>query len=511
VRAVSALLGRFREAFSTPLDDNLLFFMTHLYSISTGKPPVEKILSPGGVSGVGYNGYSRVLGRIVMLARDYGLGYVDSIRSSLGYARNPFFRDFLLRLSEALSSGHDIEGFLRIELDSLVSDYKAIYARLLETIRVLLGVYVGVLSSVMFLNVNIALVAYLMLGSIWPALGIAVTSQAALWFLALFMYYSLPKHRLVHSLQVRPGDLALFNRLLLASTIIGLIGGLLAFNLTGSIGLALAAMGLPLLAPGYVAFRMERRLRHMSGFLPIFTKNYGALYSTLGNEVLVLKGLLRVNIGPLNPFLKGVHARLTAGVDRRNAWILFVGESGSDVVRRVVDILYDSLESAADMRKVGEKLGDVVADYVNMQKSREQIARSFQAIVYLLHVILVALAQFIVTLIQVLGELLGVARELPVSVLPFAGAPETIPTMAYVAIVALSMAAANSIAVKAVEGGFWGVMVLHFSILALLSGVSIIASSAISDLLLRTFVEGIRVPQFSGLTLIKVTMGGGLM
>lgn len=506
---MSVLARRLRGVFSTPLDDDLLFLLTHLYSTSLGKPPVEKILDPGGVSGIGYNGYSGILRRIIMLARDYGLGYVDSIRSSLNYARNPFFRDFLLRLSEALSSGHDLEGFLKVELDSLLSDYKAAYARLLETIRVLLGVYVGVLSSVMFLNANVALVAYLMFGSIWPALTVMVTSQAALWFLALFMYYSLPKHRPVSSLQVEQGDLALFNKLLLASTAIGILGGLLALSLSGSLSLALIALGTPLIAPGYIAFKLERRLKHMAGFLPIFTKNYGALYSTLGNEVLVLKGLLRVNIGPLNPFLRSVYARLTAGVDRRNAWLLFASETGSEVVRRTVDIIYDSLEAAADMRKVGEKLGDVIAEYINMQKSREQIARSFQVIVYLLHLILVALAQFIVTLIQVLGELLGVARELPVVVLPFAGATESIPGTAYVAVISLSMVVANAIAIKAVEGGYWGVIMLHFGILALISGVAITISSMFSDLLVRTFIEGIEAPQLSWLSFITVTLGGG--
>jgi flagellar protein FlaJ len=174
-----------------------------------------------------------------------------------------------------------------------------------------------------------------------------------------------------------------------------------------------------------------------------------------------------------------------------------------------VDIIYDSLEAAADMRKVGEKLGDVIAEYINMQKSREQIARSFQVIVYLLHLILVALAQFIVTLIQVLGELLGVARELPVVVLPFAGATESIPGTAYVAVISLSMVVANAIAIKAVEGGYWGVIMLHFGILALISGVAITISSMFSDLLVRTFIEGIEAPQLSWLSFITVTLGGG--
>jgi flagellar protein FlaJ len=508
VGVVSVLVKRLGETLSTTLDDNLLFLVTHLYSISTGKPPVEKILNPGGASGVGYNGYSGVLRRVVMLARDYGLGYVDSIRSSLNYARNPFFRDFLLRFSEALSSGHDLEGFLEVELDSLLSDYKAVYTRLLETIRALLGIYVGVLSSVMFLNVNVALIAYLMFGSIWPALATMITSQAALWFLAIFMYYSLPKHKLEHSLQVKPRDLSLVSKILLASLAIGMIGGVLVFGITGSLGLSLIALGTPLIVPGYMALRIERRLRHIASFLPIFAKNYGALYSTLGNEVLVLKGLLRVNIGPLNSFLRGVYARLTAGVDRRSAWFLLAGETGSEVVRRTVDIMYDSLESAADMRKVGERLGDVIADYVNMQKSREQVARSFQVIVYLLHVVLVALAQFIVTLIQVLGELLGVAKNLPVNVIPFAGASEIAPGVAYIAVMTLSMAMANAIVFKAVEGGYWGVIVLHLGILMLLSGVTIIASSTLSDILLRTFIEGITIPQFPDLALIIVTLGG---
>lgn len=502
---MSSLISRLREAFSTPLDEELLYMMTHLYSISTGKPPVDKIFNIGSVSGVGYNGYTGVLRRISLIARDYGLGYVDSIRLNLQYSRNIFFRDFLMRLSEALSSGHDLEGFLRIELDSLLSEFKANYSRLLETIRVLLGVYVGVLSSVMFLNVNVALIAYLMFGSIIPALAVLITSQATLWFLAFFMYYSLPRYKVSHDLNIRPPDRSLFTRALIVSLALSLLGFIVIYVVLGSIGLSLIALGVPLIIPGYIAYRYERRLKRISSFIPVFVKNYGALYSTLGNELLVLKSLLRVNIGPLNSFLSRAYARLSAGVDRRTVWLLFAGESGSEIARKVVDIIYDSLESAADMRKVGERLGDVVADHMNMQKSREQVARSFQAMIYLLQVILVALAQFIVTLIQVLGELLGVARGLPVAVLPFAGGPEVIPGVAYVAFLSIAMSLANAIAIKAVEGGYNGVIILHLGILIALSGVTIIASSTFSEFLLKSFIEGIRAPQFS----LTLWPGGG--
>ena len=485
------VISRLREVFASPLDEELLYLLTHLYSISTGKPPVSKIFQLGGVSGLGYNGYSGVLRRVESLARDYGLGYADSIRASLSHARNPFFRDFLVRLSEALSAGHDLEGFFRVELESFVAEFKASYARLLETIRVLMGVYIGVLSSVMFLNVNVALIAYLMAGTIWPAIGITIISQAALWSLAVFMYTFMPKFRISHSLPVKPGDHSLFIRLLVLALTLGALGFIAILSITGSLGLALVALGAPLIAPGIVAYRFERRLRGINSFLPVMVKNYGLLYATLGNEILVLRSLLRVNIGPLNTLLRRAYARLSAGVDRRNAWLLFAGESGSEIARRAVDIIYDSMETAADMRKVGERLGDVIADHINMQKGREQLARSFQAMLYLMQVILVALAQFIVTLIQILGELLGIARGLPTSILPFAG-PAEIPGLALVATLSLSMAFANAISMKAVEGGYGGVIVLHLGALLALSGVTIVASSAFSEFLVRTFVEGVR-------------------
>lgn len=494
---MSQIITRLKNILSSSLDEELLYMMTHIYSISTGKPPVDKIFNLGGVSGVGYNGYTRLLRRISTIARDYGLGYVDSIRANLDQSRNPLFRDFLMRLSEALSSGHDLESFLRMELDSLISEFKASYTRLLETIRVLLGVYVGVLSSVTFLNVSMTLIVYLTTGSIVPAIATLLLSQAALWSLDLFIYYSLPRYKVAHDLSIRPRDRDLFVRALTLSLALGLLGFLVVYTLTSSLGISLVALGAPLLIPGYIAYTYERRLKRISNFIPVFVKNYGALYSTLGNELLVLRSLLRVNIGPLTSLLRKAYARLSAGVDRRNTWLLFAGESGSEIIRRVTDIIYDSLESAADMRKVGEKLGDVVADHINMQKSREQIARSFQAIVYLLQVILVALAQFIVTLIHILGELLGIARELPVAILPLAGGAELIPGTVYVALISISMAAANAIAIKAVEGGYAGVIILHLSILLILSGITIVISSAFSEFLVRTFIEGIRAPEFS--------------
>ncbi len=481
-----------------PIDDDLLYLVVHMYALSTGKPPVEKIFNPKSITGSGYNGYGDLLAYIRSLASEWGFGYTEAIRISAPKVGNTLYRDFLLRLSEAIGAGQDLERFLRVELDTLVSEFKAYYSRVLETIRVLLGLYTGLLSSVVFLNVNIMIIAYILWGNFYVAFYLMIVTALSTLALVAFIYAGLPKYRIVHSMEIRPESVRLLRISLLISMIFGTLTAATLYYVSGSLPLFIAVIGLSFYAPGYMAYKFESQVKRLSTFFPVFSKNYGALYATLGSEILALGSILRINLGPLNLILKKTRARLSNGLDRRTAWFLAAGESGSEIIRKGIDIIYDSIDTAADMRIVGEKLGNIIAEHMSMQKSREQLSRTFQSIAYLLQALLVAVAQFLSSLMIMFAGIVSKMGELPTPILPGLTHVELPPSDLYMLILILITSLASAIAIKSVEGGYMPVALLYLGILLIISAVSMWISKMASEIIIELFMKGFEIPVVPG-------------
>jgi len=467
------------------VDDRMLFLLARMYLISTGEPPKEKLFEVESVTGYSYDPYGSYLRDISVLAREWGYGFVNAIRLYLNKVRNFFFRDFLARLAEAISVGEDLKLFLRTEYETAFEEYEARYARTLELNKVLMGVYSATVSSVLFINVNMLLLSILFWGG--PLLSILslIAGVAALAVLTYIMYRILPKEPLLHDMEGFP-ERKVYLYMLLTSVISGTLMGLTIVRMLSSTYYFFASLGAFLLLPGVVAYRIERKIKRIESFYRVFVRSFGLTYSSVRSYRVALRSILRVEMGDLTPIVKRLYSRLLNGVDKALAWRLFAAESGSEYIRRCTDILYAASESGGDMSQTGYTLSSMLLRLDNLRKQRLQTARAFQSVIYVLHILMVALTEFIVALVLLLQQALSVLGAMPIQIISITPIePGLLQLIKLVLIASTTMI--NAAAMKVSEGGFMGTMWLHVGSLMLISSLVSAVMSASSQVLLKMF------------------------
>ncbi len=475
----------------TGVDEDLVFLITHMYSVSTGKPPNERLFLLKGISGTTYREYGEILHRIAVLAREWGYGFIKSIRIQAQRVNNPVFKDFLIRLSEALNVGEDIERFLKTEYEAILTEYEASYSRVLEAIKTLLGIYTAAASSAIFIIVNMTLIALLLYGGVNLIIAAFMGTIVALVALVLLIQRSLPKEKLVHDLRINLPERKLYAYTLIIAISIGALAGILVFKLFNDPSYFMIVFGIAVLAPGLIGRRIENKVKNMDNFFIVFIRSLGLTYMSVRNYTLALGSLLRTDFGELTRPLRRLYARLTNSVNKRVSWLYFIGETGSEAIRRGVDIFYDSTEAGGDAAKVGTALSNLLQHIINLRKRREQVAKAFEATMYVLHTLIVAITEFIVSLIILFQEIfLKMGTSLPTQIFnitPFP--PELIIIMKLILIFTLTLL--NAFAMKTASGGYPGSVWVNASILLILSGATMIVSSKLAGMLIQAFSMGL--------------------
>ncbi|RLG76892.1 MAG: hypothetical protein DRO12_03600 [Thermoprotei archaeon] len=193
--------------------------------------------------------------------------------------------------------------------------------------------------------------------------------------------------------------------------------------------------------------------------------------------------------------MKRLYTRIINGIDKRISWLYFIGESGSETVRRCLDIFYDSMEAGGDPARVGIALSTLTHRLTTLRKQREQIARAFEGTVYVLHMLVVALTEFIISLIGVFQQLFtSLSTATPIELFNVAAVP-TEMLLAMKIVLVFSLTLLNAFAMKSASGGFTGSAWIHASVLLILSGITMIFASRFAELLIQMFrLENIEMP-----------------
>lgn len=470
------------KGITSVVDEDILYLVTHMYCVSTGRPPHEKLFNLHNVSGRSYKEHSIVLSKIHNLAKKWGYGFVNAVKHQAKTVHNVVFKDFLLRLSEAINVGEDLELFLQIEQDTLTTAYEADYSRVLEAIKILLGIYTAAMSSSIFININLILLSMLFLGSIQLVVTSFIASIAMLGLLVLLIRKSLPRQDVVHNMSINLRERRTYKYALMLFTFLGTILSIYVYILFRKEYYIFITMGLCLLIPGIIGRKIENKVKEIENFFTVFIRSLGLAYTSLRNYVLSLRSILRTEFGELTKPVQRFYVRLRNGVDRKIAVYYFIGETGSETVRRGMDIFYDAVESGGDSAKIGQTLSILIQRLINLRKQREQIARAFQGTMYVLHVLMVVLTEFVFTLVILLHELMQVMAGTPYQILPVA--PLSLEILAVIKIgLTLIITPLNAFAIQFARGGFIGAAWLHASILLILSGAALLISSTFSQAL----------------------------
>ena len=485
------LLPAIRKRTTTyEVDDTLVYLITHMYAVSTGKPPRKRLFELQTIAG-GYGEYDAILKRIATLAVEWSYGFGKAIRIVVRNVRNKVFRDFLMRLGELLNIGEDPERFLDVERRALLTEFQAHYGRLIEATKLLLGVYTSGVSSAIFMAITVLIFSLMFASSPDIVIVVYMGIISALATLVYVLYRVLPRDRVTHTLEITPPERRRYRIILLIGFIASVSLGLFTYFTFNEPSLAMALGAMPIVIPGLYARRIEKKIKEIESFFPIFIRSFGLTYATVPHVPKALTSILRSEYGTLTRYLQRLLARLTVGIDPKIAWYRFIGETWSEVIRRNINVLYDAIDAGGDLASVGTVLSETTFRILNVRKQRAQVSKAFESTIYIIHTLLSAILSFILSLLEIFYVLLSTIQQaqgqLP-TVLPFQPFP-TDTAMIATSIFVLTIAVINAFAIKVAQGGMYETVWVPLGILLAISGIVMFGIKIMSNALFRQLLN----------------------
>lgn len=478
-----------RKLTFTSVDFDMVYLIGHMLSVSTGKPPRSALFKSVGEE-YPYPKYSRLFYKIYLLGTEWGYSFAEACRLIARTVRNKLLRDFLIRLGSVLAVGEDVEVFLTTEYNTFVNEYETHYSRMVDAARVFLGVYTAMMGSTIFVLANFLMLAFFFGGSgrivVMSFLGVSIAAVA----LFMLLYILIPSEPFSHNMPIKPRELRLVQITSLMAVAIAVFMGAL-YMARGATYERLAVVfilaGGLLLAPGLTAKLVERRVKELDEFFPIFIRSYGMHLSTIPSMPRALEPLLSSELGRLNVFLRNLYARLVNGIDPRVAWRFFAGETGSELIRRAVRVFMDTVEYGGDVAKAGSVISDHQNMLIRLRRLRTQVAKTFETTTYIMHAATIMITVFISRLIQVFSEILAnLQAQVPpeVSGVFFMGMIEprllVMASLMFIVVITVTNALAITRALPGLKHSFW----FYLAILSMLSGLSVILGSKLLDLVI---------------------------
>ncbi len=506
----SLLLGfvrpLFRKYLAGPrIDLDLVYALLHMRVVASGKPPASKVLESVSDERL-YNTYSKIFAKAYVLAREWGYNVSEALSYIAKNIEEKAFREVVQRLAATIRLGADLERFLETEYNTLFHEYQYHYQRVINNMRVVLGVYVATMAALVF-----ALSSFILLGFFFGGAGnILIQAYIASIAVALglggIIIVMLPKE----FFDVKGGS-ARENKLIMLIDLLaglGVAASLLAAALylhgkeftAKNLSIAIMLTGLPLIPAGVLSLIHESRVQDVDVFFPVFIRSLGSFIATIPSLKQAIKQVLRTDLGRLTKLIERFHVRLENEIPPQIAWKRFSIESGSELIRRGSKIFQDAIEYGGNPELTGILVSDHNNVLLSLRRLRAQVSSNFTSTGIVIHATVVAISVFILGLVsyfnQVISTLMG---NLTATVTQyFFLAPvniEYINKIVYLFIFSLTIINAYLITVVRPysKRAFW----FYAGILTIITGVSAYFSTLAVEYVLKT-MAGVEIAPIPG-------------
>jgi len=311
-------------------------------------------------------------------------------------AQEEVMRNLLLRFGNSLASGEAESAFLRRELQVLMQDYVNDYERDLESLRKWTDAFVA-LEATAIMIVLVAIVSNMIynLGPLFlvvTEVGVLGVSVLGAWLVRRVA----PFDPMVQKAGAGSQEPLRLRRLAAFLTPISLVGTAGTYSVTHSMGVALVVMALFLAPLGVYVYLLERKVHSRDRDIADFVRSLGGVTAARGSTVAdSLRHMDRRSIGSLEPELRRLLQRLDAGVDSARAWARFIGETSSDLVKRVVSAFWDAVRMGGDPAIAGNLAADLGLQAYLLRSRRRLVSSTFHFVIIPLHAILSGLLLFV--------------------------------------------------------------------------------------------------------------------
>ncbi len=347
-------------------------------------------------------------------AKKWGYSYAESLSIVAERVNNVILKSMLNRYSNAIESGVPDEDFLKNELSTVRAVYRSQVEQGLEMLKKWGDAYIAMLLS----GTVIAVVMMISIAIYAPA-GIQDTLNIAYFIIFAIslggnalMYTSVPDDPKSHGLTTRASKeqvtIHAMERIIVPLTIIAVIVMALLGIHAGLIFLLIGILVAPL---GIIGFIDDANITLRDADFSTFISSLGAIMGGQGTTAVTALGTIdRKSLPAIEDLVDSVYSKMNLGLDNKQIWDKFIGESGSNLIYKYLNIYLDTVTLGGPAEPIGKVVGSSVLEQTLLREKKDMHAKSFFVLLIPMHIamigIFVGLYQIMVVLTSSVAKMM---------------------------------------------------------------------------------------------------------
>ncbi len=393
-----------RAAESKRMGADILFMMTYMTSMSMANATRPEIFAFASERKEYIS--AKYIAKVDTFVKKWSFSYAESLSIVAERTHDATLQNMLMRYSNAIESNVPDEEFLSQELNTIRSVYRSQYEQGCELVKKWGDAYVAMLLSgtVIAVTIMISIAIYSptgMEGTLNMSYAIILSICV---FAVILMYQSVPSDPKTHGLAERASKeqntIRTMERIIIPVTI---VIALLLLALGVSVGLIYLMIGVLLTPLGIIGFIDDHNITLRDNDFATFIRSFGSIMGgKSATAVHALGAIDRKSFMALEALLNSVYSKMNLGLDVRQTWDRFIGESGSNLINMYLNIYLDTVQLGGPPEPIGKTVGSSMLEMVLLRDKKDMIARGFILLMIPMHIVMsaifVALYRIMVTL-----------------------------------------------------------------------------------------------------------------
>jgi flagellar protein FlaJ len=330
-----------------------------------------------------------------MYVKKWNYSYSEALGIVADRTHNTILRSMLNRYANAIDSGVPDDDFLKNELSTVRSVYRSQVEQGLEMLKKWGDAYIAMLLSgtVICVTIMISIAIYSPQGldaTLNMAYAIVLTICV---FGNLLMYTSVPDDPKSHGLTQRTSKeqqtIHAMERIIVPLT----LGAVIVMTLVGiNAGLIFMLAGILMAPLGIIGYIDDSNITLRDNDFSTFIRSLGAIMGGQGTTAVhALATIDKKSLTALEPLVNSVYSQMNLGLDNKQIWDKFIGESGSNLIYKYLNIYLDTVIMGGPPEPIGTVVGSSVLEQTLLREKKDMHARSFIVLLVPMHMAMVGI------------------------------------------------------------------------------------------------------------------------
>jgi len=357
---------------------------------------------------------AKYIAKVDMFVKKWSYSYAEALSIQAERIKNPMLQSMLNRYANAIESGVPDDDFLKNELSTVRSVYRSQVEAGLEMVQKWGDAYIAMLLSgtVICVTLMISIAIYNPSGietTLYTGYGIILAIGAGGNFL---MYTSVPDDPKAHGLTVHQSKeqqtIHAMERIIIPIAVVAVI----LLSLVGASAAMIYILIGILLAPlGIIGYIDDSNITMRDNDFSTFVRSLGAVMGGQGTTAVhALNTIDKKSLTALEPLVNSVYSKMNLGLDDKQIWDKFIGESGSNLIYKYLNIYLDTITLGGPPDSIGSIVGASMLEQTLLREKKDMHSRSFLILLIAMHAamagIFVALYRIMVVLTGSVGDMM---------------------------------------------------------------------------------------------------------